>query len=70
MDLRVESPSTCVEVLKRAEEKLKDVEERIEKLNDLKGILNELITACRERTSTEECPILMSIEKGGETHDR
>ncbi len=69
MGLRVESSTACAEVLKKTEEKLRDLEERIEKLNELRGILNELTVACRERTPTGECPILKSIEKGGETHD-
>lgn len=63
MDLRVESPSACMEVLKKTKEKLKNIEERIEKLNDMRGILNEWSTACRGKSAIEECPILKSIEK-------
>jgi len=69
MGLRVESPSACAEVMKKTEENLRDVEGRIERLNRMKGVLEELITLCRERMPTEECPILKSIEKGGESHD-
>ena len=69
MGLRVESPSACAEVMKKTEENLRDVEGKIERLNRMKGVLEELITLCRERMPTEECPILKSIEKGGESHD-
>jgi len=65
----VEFPLACAEVLKKTQEKLRDIKERIGKLNGLRGVLNELTSACRERTPTGECPILESIEKGGETHD-
>jgi len=69
MGLRVESPSACAEVMKKTEENLRDVEGKIERLNRMKGVLEELITLCRKRMPTEECPILKSIEKGGESHD-
>lgn len=66
MDLEVTSRSSCDNVRKKAEDKLKIVEERINALGLMKSVLEELITACKGRKMTEECPILKSIEKGGE----
>ena len=65
LQLGVPSESSCDSVRKKAEEKLRIVEERMEALGSMKLVLEELIRACRGRKRIEECPILKSIEKGG-----
>ncbi|MFQ5442278.1 MAG: heavy metal-responsive transcriptional regulator [Thermodesulfobacteriota bacterium] len=63
LDLRVESPSSCAKVKKKASEKLEVVEERIKALKSVKRVLKGLVDSCEKRRSTEECPILKTIEK-------
>lgn len=70
LELKTFPLSACSKVRKRAEDKLKIVEERIESLKRLKRVLKELIFACEKRMPLEGCPILKSIEKGGEYNGR
>lgn len=65
LQLGVTSKSSCDSVRKKAGDKLKIVEEKIEALDSMRSVLEDLITACKGRKITEECPILKSIEKGG-----
>ncbi|MBI5199801.1 MAG: heavy metal-responsive transcriptional regulator [Nitrospirae bacterium] len=65
MDIRITSPSACNKAMKQVEEKMKTVEQKIESLQSARRVLKELITACKRRTPTEECPILKAIDKGG-----
>lgn len=63
LNLRIESTATCGDVKHMAEHKLKDVEERIADLNNIKNVLIKLIDKCVcEELSTEDCPILEVIE--------
>lgn len=66
LELKTFPLSACRKVKKRAEDKLKIVEEKIESLKRLKRVLRELIFACEKRMPLEGCPILKPIEKGGE----
>ena len=63
LNLRIESTATCGDVKHMAENKLKDVEEKIADLNNIKNVLIKLIDKCVcEEVSTEDCPILEVIE--------
>ena len=63
MNLRIESTATCGDVKHIAEHKLKDVEERIEDLQNIQNVLIKLIDKCVcEELSSEDCPILEIIE--------
>ena len=63
MNLRIESTATCGDVKHIAEHKLKDVEERIEDLQNIQNVLIKLINKCVcEELSSEDCPILEIIE--------
>ncbi len=62
--LRVEGEADCDGVRGRAEAKLRDVEGRIRTLNAVRGVLKDLVGACKKRRPSDECPILRSIEKG------
>lgn len=70
LKLKITPLSACRKARKRAEDKLKAVERKIESLKRLKVVLKELITACKKRMPLEGCPILKSIERGGEYNDR
>jgi Hg(II)-responsive transcriptional regulator len=62
LDLKVDSASDCDMAKKRVEAKLEAVEQRIQALDSVRKVLNELMDACDKRRSTEECPILRAIE--------
>ncbi len=60
--LRFETKGECREVKKLAEEKLMDIQKRIEDLEKIKSTLEYLIEQCPEKGSILECPIITSIE--------
>ncbi len=63
LNLKVESTATCGDIKHLTEHKLKDIEERIRDLNNIKMVLVKLINQCVcEELSTDECPILEVID--------
>ncbi len=66
MSLRVTPGCNCDRVLRRTEAKIEDVKARIRVLRRMRGILETLAKACRERGTTTACPILAALgSKGG-----
>lgn len=53
----------CAEVRMRAEAKIADIGGRIAALARMKGALDTLVAACRERGHVGECPILEALEE-------
>lgn len=68
LNLRIGSVTDCDIVRKQTEAKLRAVEQKIDALASVKMVLKELVERCIKRLPTEGCPILQSIEKGGEDH--
>lgn len=68
LGLRVDSGVDCDRVRNQAEAKLRAIEQKMESLTSVQRVLKELINMCNKRLPTEGCPILRSIEKGGEDH--
>jgi Hg(II)-responsive transcriptional regulator len=63
LNLKIESTATCGDVKHLAEHKLKDIEEKIKDLKNIKNVLVKLINQCVcEEVSTDECPILEVID--------
>jgi len=61
--LRIDSQAKCGDVKHLTEHKLKDVDYRIRDLKKIRGVLVKLIEQCvNEEISSDECPILESIE--------
>ena len=60
--LRVDSDNKCADVRRRAEAKVRDVEQKIRHLRAIHKAINRLIDACRGRGSAAECPLLESLE--------
>jgi MerR family mercuric resistance operon transcriptional regulator len=60
--LRVDPDTTCAEVRKRAEEKVIDVEAKIEALKKIRKALKKLTAACSGQGPTSECPILDALD--------
>ncbi len=63
LELRFETQGDCKEVRKLAEEKLKDVEKKIQDLEKIKKILQDLVNQCPNEGSILHCPIITSIER-------
>jgi len=63
LGLKIESTSTCGDIKNLAEEKIKIVDEKIRDLKNIKKHLSKLARQCvNEQVSTEECPIVKSLE--------
>lgn len=60
--LRVDPATTCAEVRSKAEEKIADIEQKIQTLQQMKNALKKLATTCTGRGPTSECPILDALE--------
>ena len=60
--LRVEPGSTCGDVRDRAQRKLRDVEEKIRLLQQVKTALTRMVAACENQGPVGECPILEELE--------
>ena len=62
LELRVSEETSCSEIKTEAEEKYRDVVNKIEDLERIKETLVELIDACRGEGPKGDCPILEALE--------
>ncbi|MCA8978978.1 MAG: MerR family DNA-binding protein [Planctomycetes bacterium] len=63
LSLRVDPDSTCADVRQRARDKIADIEEKMASLARMKAALERLVTKCRGKGPTTECPILEEIDR-------
>lgn len=63
--LRIDSETTCSEVRRRAENKIANIEGKIQTLQKMKHALEALVVVCNENGTTGECPILETLEGKG-----
>lgn len=68
--LRVGRRSRCEDVRRKAEAKLKQVNEKLAGLKSMRRVLERLVRTCRDRKTTAACPILESLEHGGQHHEQ
>lgn len=64
LSMRARPRMKCADVLKRAEDKIVDIDERIRSLEAMKKALSKLVSQCSGRTPVTECPILDAMDKG------
>ena len=62
LSLRVGPRSSCGAVRKRSEAKVRDIQEKIRTLRRMEKALMKLVDACKQRSSTGECPILDALD--------
>lgn len=62
--LRVSHRARCEDIKKKAQKKLSGVQKKIKALNSMRRVLEGLIRTCHNRGTTENCPILRSLEGG------
>ena len=60
--LRVDPNTTCMHVKQRAEEKVADIERKIQQLKAFKKALSRLATACTGKGPASQCSLLDAIE--------
>ncbi len=53
----------CDEVRHKAEIKLKEIESKINTLSNMGAVMKDLISTCKARSASDECPILKSLEQ-------
>jgi MerR family mercuric resistance operon transcriptional regulator/MerR family gold-responsive transcriptional activator of gol and ges genes len=63
LNLRVSSAARCGDVQQKAEDKLRQVEAKVQDLQALARALRSLIHSCKAGQPTERCPILKSLEE-------
>lgn len=68
LELRIEPNATKADIRNRAEEKVKEISEKIKNLQHMKRALERLVSACSGKGSVGDCPILEAME--GKTMDR
>ncbi|NIR47467.1 MAG: heavy metal-responsive transcriptional regulator, partial [candidate division Zixibacteria bacterium] len=61
-ELRVDSQSNCKDIRHQTEAKISKIERKIDELERMREALLKLVKACRENTTTGECPILEALE--------
>ena len=64
--LRHKQDATCGDIKAQAEQKIKNIEERIRDLTKMKEALLELTRQCSDNGPVHECPILTALEPIGE----
>lgn len=67
LELRLDEKTTCSDIKEEAQEKYRDVEEKIKDLQRIKKTLIELIDSCAGEGPKGECPILGAFEGETET---
>lgn len=62
LSLRIDPDTTCGDIKRKAELKVADIERKIRTLQSMKRALTKLVTSCRGRGPTSECPILEMLD--------
>ncbi|MEK7791341.1 MAG: heavy metal-responsive transcriptional regulator [Deltaproteobacteria bacterium] len=63
LNLRVSSKARCGDIQKKAQQKLEDVKQKIERLAAIEKVLKGLIRTCHREETTDHCPILNALEE-------
>ncbi len=63
LSLQVAGDSTCGDVKAQTEEKIRDVDEKIRKLQDMRAALGKLVEKCDGVGPVSECPIIEALDE-------
>ncbi len=63
LSLKLDSYTPCIIVKRRSEAKIKDIENKIKTLQNMKQALVKLTGECSGQGRVRECPILEALEK-------
>ncbi len=61
LDLQAKPGARCQDVYSRAEEKIRDIDEKIETLFRIRQALSKLMTECMGQSPITDCPILEAL---------
>ena len=64
ISLRLDPGTECADVQRRAEEKLREIADKVRDLRRMQAGLEELTAACGRNDRSMECPLLNVLEKG------
>lgn len=64
LELRIDESNSCHDIKPIADSKIKEIEEKIEFLQQLRATLTQLSEDCGSNRNTSPCPILKAIDKG------
>lgn len=67
LELRMDEDTTCSEIKKEAQQKYRDVVDKIDDLTRIKNTLVDLIDSCNKDGPKGDCPILEALEGESET---
>jgi len=62
LSLRIDTQTACHEVKQRVENKVAEIDHKMETLQHMKQILTALLQNCQTQEVTGECPILMALD--------
>ncbi len=63
LSIKTSEKNTCLDVKKLAEEKIREIEEKIDSLKKIKTALQRLAKTCPGKGPVSECPILDELER-------
>ena len=63
LSLQVAGDSTCADVKVQAVEKIRDVDDKIRKLQDMRAALGRLVEKCDGVGPVSECPIIEALDE-------
>jgi MerR family mercuric resistance operon transcriptional regulator len=61
--LKLEDGTRCSDARRLAEERLRDVRERLANLQTIESALLQLVTRCRETRGSIKCPLIASLQQ-------
>ena len=67
LELRVDEETSCSEIKEEAQQKYKDVTQKIKDLRQIQDTLVDLIDSCSEGGPIDNCPILKALEGENKT---
>ena len=63
MELSFVSQTCCDHIRQRAETKITDIESKIRNLQQMKRSLGKIVQRCRNKNSTDDCPLVHKTKK-------
>jgi len=67
LELRMDEDTTCSEIKSEAQQKYRDVAQKINDLQRIKETLTDLIDSCSDDEPIGDCPILEALESNSKT---
>lgn len=61
LELQTDPKSTCGDIMRHTEQKLTDINQRIDDLNKIRNALEILLEACSRDKTLDNCPIMNAI---------